>query len=269
MLDGWIQQKVCILVKTYPIPAKKGVEVSCTAAVTADGKWMRLFPIPFRFLESDKRFKKYQWIELRVKRSRDPRPESFTIDKDSIKILEDELPTKDHWRARKEVVLPLAVGSYCEAKAIRDEKGFPTLAIFKPQKIEKLVIEKDSENWSTEQLAILRHPDMFNKGLRTVLERIPFKFSYQFKCAYPTCSGHTFMCSDWEMGQSYRSWRQRYGANGWEGPFRKKYEDEMINRCETYFYIGTIAQHPANWIIVGLFYPPAQPASSSLELFPV
>jgi hypothetical protein len=41
-------KKALIVVRTYPVPAKKGVEVSCTAAVTEQGEWLRLFPVPYR-----------------------------------------------------------------------------------------------------------------------------------------------------------------------------------------------------------------------------
>jgi hypothetical protein len=61
-------------------------------------------------------------------------------------------------------------------------------------------------------------------------------------------------CPDWEMGQSYRDWRNDYQEE-WETAFRKTYEDKMMER-DTYFYVGTIHRHPKNWIIVGLFYPP-------------
>jgi hypothetical protein len=48
------------------VPAKKGIEVSCTGGVTDKGKWIRLFPVPYRFLDGDKRFKKYEWIKVSV-----------------------------------------------------------------------------------------------------------------------------------------------------------------------------------------------------------
>ena len=63
------------------------------------------------------------------------------------------------------------------------------------------------------------------------------------------------LCTDWEMLQSYRNWRKTYG-DGWERPFRQRYEREMIDRFETHFFVGTIHRYPASWIIVGLFYPP-------------
>jgi hypothetical protein len=256
MADDWVHKKACIVVKTYPIPAWNGIEVSCTAAITDDGKWLRLFPIPFRFLDEEKRFKKYQWVEVRVKRSRDPRPESYTIDKDSIKILGEPVDTKGNWAARKSLVMPLSIASYCQAIRTRDAEGFPTLGVFKPRVIERLVIERDRENWTDEELAKLRQGDFFDEGPPNELERIPFKFSYRFRCADNDCTGHTVMCSDWEMGQAYRDWRQKYGDGQWEEKFRQRFEHEMINTKDTHFYIGTVAQHPANWIIVGLFYPP-------------
>jgi hypothetical protein len=55
MVGGWSTKRVLIVVKTYPTPAHKGVEVSCTAGVTREGEWIRLFPVPFRFLEQEQR----------------------------------------------------------------------------------------------------------------------------------------------------------------------------------------------------------------------
>jgi len=63
------------------------------------------------------------------------------------------------------------------------------------------------------------------------------------------------MCTDWEMGQAYRRWRRDYGAD-WERVFRQRFEAEMIDKFDTHFFVGTVHQHPNNWIIVGLFYPP-------------
>ena len=71
------------------------------------------------------------------------------------------------------------------------------------------------------------------------------------------------MCTDWEMLQAYRSWRRDYG-NNWENKFRQRFEDEMINKNETNFFVGTLHQYPKNWIIVGLFYPPKAQSGSLL-----
>src|SRR3984893_6085761 len=72
---------------------------------------------------------------------------------------------------------------------------------------------------------------------RTPLEKIPGEFRYQFRCAEVTCRGHRIMCTDWEMGESYRRWRDQYGER-WEAMFRQRYERDMMEKEDTHFYDG-------------------------------
>jgi hypothetical protein len=254
------------LLKSNPTPASRGVEVSCTGGITEDKDWIRLFPMPYRFLRSDQRFSKYQWIEGMVTKASDPRPESYHIDRDSIKLVSDPLPTKNEWQSRKAIVYQLKKHCLCCIKKERDDKGFPTLGIFKP-KIERLEIEpEDDPNWTQEQLEKFKQGDLLENAPTEELEKIPYKFRYAFACDHSDCPGHTAICTDWEMGESYRKWRKAYGDN-WEAQFRHKYEVEMINKLDTHFYVGTIHGHPHVWIIVGLFYPPMPKTESNLNLF--
>ncbi len=250
-----VTKKALIVVRTYPTPAKHGVEVSCTAAITDRGEWLRLFPVPYRFLDSDKRFRKYQWVEVGVTKARDHRPESFKLDHNSIKILSEPLPTMNEWQARKDVVIPLESPSLCHIQRARDAVGHPTLGIFRPKNIERLIIKEVSSAWSPAQQAILRQGHLWERPPAAELEKVPYKFSYHFRCDESTCKGHTLSCTDWEMGESWRRWTKTYGSE-WEAKFRQKYEAEMIGRFDTHFYVGTVHKHPKNWIIVGLFYPP-------------
>jgi hypothetical protein len=251
-----------IVVRTYPTPAKSGVEVSCTAAITKDGEWLRLFPVPWRFLPEDQRFRKYQWVEVVVTKASDPRPESYKIKPDGIKVLSEPLSTNRGWEARKDVVLPLRSHCLCCLQKQRDTNGFPTLGIFRPNSIQRLTISAESPNWTEAQLAVLRQGHLFTEGPSTELEKIPFSFRYEFRCDHKECTGHKIICTDWEMGESYRKWRDDYGDE-WEPKFRARYETEMIHKYDTHFYVGTVHQHPHTWIIVGLFYPP-HPGTRSL-----
>lgn len=261
------KKNILITVRTYPTPATKGVEVSCTGGITADLEWIRLFPLPYRFLRSDQQFHKYQWIEAKViKASSDARPESYHIDRDSIKITSETLPTTDTWSKRKEIIYQLKGHCLCCIKKERDEKGFPTLGIFKPKTIVGLDIEPDDPTWTKEQLDKLRQGDFLENAPMAELEKIPYKFRYSFHCDHAECPGHMAICTDWEMGQSYRKWRDSYGDD-WESKFREKYESEMIQRYDTHFYVGTIHGHPHIWIIVGLFYPPFPQPWTNLLLF--
>lgn len=56
--------KVLITVMTYPHPSRGYQELVCTAGVTESGKWIRLYPVDYRYREHHQQFKKYQWIEV-------------------------------------------------------------------------------------------------------------------------------------------------------------------------------------------------------------
>ena len=251
-----------IVVSTYPTPAKKGAEVSCTAAITDKGEWLRLFPVPWRLLPADQKFRKYQWVEVTVTKASDPRRESYKLKQDGIKIVSAVPPGKE-WRARKEIIYPLRSHCLCCLIKQRDSQHFPTLGVFRPRKIERLIITPDSESWTPAQLDILRQGHLFVETPKEELEKVPFKFQYKFFCDEDTCSGHTISCTDWEMGESWRQWSRQYGDQ-WEQRFRQRYETEMINKFDTHFFVGTIHQHPGTWIIVGLFYPPRSEENPTL-----
>jgi hypothetical protein len=256
-------KRALIVVRTYPTPAKKGVEVSCTAAITDKGEWLRLFPVPYRFLSQDQHFRKYQWVEVKVTKAGDPRPESYKLKQDGIRIVSARLPTTREWQERKKIIYPLKAHCLCCLIKQRDARGYPTLGIFRPRAIERLVIDSEDPNWTPAQLAALRQGDLFAKMPDKELEKVPFSFRYHFRCDDAECSGHKMICTDWEMGQSWRKWKARYGG-GWEAKFRDRYEREMIEKNDTHFFVGTVHGHPRTWIIVGLFYPPKP---SKLGLF--
>ena len=257
MTKPLITQKALIVVRTYPVPAMRGVEVSCTAAITDEGKWLRFHPVPYRFLDPDQRFRKYQWVQVRISKGSDPRPESYKLSPGSLQVLSRPLPSSENWRQRKNVVLPLRSPSLCALRRAHDENGSPTLGLFRPRTIRRLLIEPDDPSWSDAQLAALRQGSLFDEGEPKIeLEKVPFRFRYEFQCEDPGChTWHRLICTDWEMGQAWRRWRDKYGK-GWEKKFRQRFETEMMTKYDTHFFVGTVFNHPGTWIIVGLFYPP-------------
>lgn len=251
------KKRILVVVRTYPTPAQKGVEVSCTAGITDDGKWIRLFPVPYRLLDEDKRFAKYQWIDVDVTKANDARPESYHLNMASLRIV-SALPPDNQWQARKNIIFPLKAHCLCCLKTERDANGFPTLGFFRPKRIKRLLIEEDGPTWTPAQIDRLNQFDLFRELPQDQLEKVPFKFKYEFFCEEDSCTGHKMMCTDWEMGESWRKWKLKYGEE-WKGKLREKYEREIINERDTHFIVGTLSDHPAEWIIVGLFYPPPLP----------
>ncbi len=79
--------RVFVTVKTYPVPSAGYDELACTARVREDGSFIRLYPIDFRYRSEGQQYQKYQWINVRVTKSRrDPRLESFRPDLESIAL---------------------------------------------------------------------------------------------------------------------------------------------------------------------------------------
>lgn len=98
------KERVLIVVKTYPVPSKKYIELVCTAGVKEDGTLIRIYPAPFRFLNA--KYKKYQWIELDLgKNPKDFRPESYRLcNIEDIKIC-GSVPSKGNLEERKRLIL--------------------------------------------------------------------------------------------------------------------------------------------------------------------
>ena len=94
--------RVLILCKTYPSPSSKYAETSCVAGMTEDGKFIRLYPVPFRLVADEQQFKKWQWITARLEKARDDhRPESHRVFVDTIECDPEPLPAGRHgWPQR-------------------------------------------------------------------------------------------------------------------------------------------------------------------------
>ncbi|MFP4543917.1 MAG: hypothetical protein ACOC2K_02160 [Bacteroidota bacterium] len=70
-----MKERILIVVKAYPAISSKYGETVCTAGITENGDWIRIYPIPYRLLDYKDRFRKYDLIELDiVKNKSDFRP---------------------------------------------------------------------------------------------------------------------------------------------------------------------------------------------------
>jgi hypothetical protein len=155
----------------------------------------------------------------------------------------------------------------CCLRRERDANGSPTLGLFKPQSIKRLIIRKAvPSTWTEAELGRLRQNPLWGQSPASELEKIPFTFYYDFRCPEADCKGHVLSCTDWEMGQAYRSWHAQYGENGWRDKFLDRFQHDMIEVNDTHFYVGTVNNHPSEWIIVGLFYPRPVIASPQIGL---
>lgn len=233
------KKKVLVTVKTYPVPSRTYRELVCTAGVLEDGTFIRLYPIDYRYRNPEQQYDKYQWIEVEVeKHEGDKRKESYRPDIDSIKPLE-KVGTEDNWYKRKEIVLQ-NVSQSIEELDDKREQDHTSLGIIKPKEVTDLVIEPDKEEWDAKKKKVLQQKRLFGPDNKP-LDKIPFKFRYEFTCNDPRCNGHKMAIEDWEVGQLYRNELRRLGDKQEAAKSTKhKFFDILCGEDkETYFFVGT------------------------------
>lgn len=262
----WHEEDLLVTVRAYPEPSEKYLETSCVAGITREGAFRRLHPIPYRTLEKADQFRKYDLVRLRVKKSEDPRPETFRVDLTSSIDIIDSLPTKNCWTERNRWVAPVRARSL-EQIRVDNVRESRSLALIRPRQIDQLLIKPKKEcDWTPRKKAKLGQESLLVSKPIASLDFIPFPFYYKFRCDDVTCNGHEMSVIDWERIQSFRKWRQKYGEE-WESKFREMYEEKLLAK-DLQFFVGTISRHPKNWLIVGLYYPPrmVKPASQVANL---
>jgi hypothetical protein len=81
-------RRVRILVKAYPQPGNKYEETVCCAGIDEDSReLLRLFPIRYRRLSPENRFDRFDQVKMSMEQyTRDPRPESYHVDEDSLRV---------------------------------------------------------------------------------------------------------------------------------------------------------------------------------------
>ncbi|MCK4357365.1 MAG: hypothetical protein KAW92_01230 [Candidatus Cloacimonetes bacterium] len=268
--------KVLITVKTYPLPTTSHGEVVCTAGLLENGKWIRIYPILFRFLSKEKQFKKYHWIEIDlVKLTTDFRPESYHPKKDvdqNLKIL-NRIGTKDGWKTRKKFVLKEVFYSFDKLISLAREDQKKSLATLKPLKIIGFDFEEDEREWKPKWKARWAQLEIFDKlQISKIIKKVPYKFYYKF-LSEGDKNPRKLMIEDWEIGALYWNCLKQTNGNELESInlVKKKYFDEFALNKDLYFFVGTnFENHLKNYrnpfIIIGLFYPPRIKENHQLEI---
>lgn len=260
-------KRVYVLVKAYPQPSVQYQETVCCAGITEAGEFVRLFPIRYRRLKPEQRFERYDLIEVRGDRPRqDSRPESFHVDESSIKILRSGTGTRAD--TKHKIWLPY-VSRSLDALHDANERGKGvSLGIVKP--------DPDSIKFGWEPHAKLGAGEReISKALHLQtsliedpLKALPapeFAFTYRYKSAGRKSEGKIH---DWEVQAAYAAYKRQYGNQALE-KLRDQYERVMAAQ-HLHLFLGTMQQHPAQFIIVGLLRTGADvDAIDSQDLFGV
>lgn len=265
-------EQILVLAKTYPSPSAQYVETSCVAGISEDGSMRRLYPVPFRMIEEGRQFRKWQWIEVRVEKTKkDHRPESHRLYVDTLACRE-VIDTKNDWAARWEWLDKIpAFDSFHAIDAARCSTGI-SIALLRPKRIIGLAITPArNQDWTEEEKEKLTQTqcDLFSEleARRQVqcLRKVPFDFYYRYVCDTPEGEKeYKHKIIDWEAGALFWNCRRDHGHD-WEMPFRAKLEGQLALK-DLMFLMGNQHRFQDQWLIISLIYPPKRtPAAVKQE----
>ena len=264
------QTRILITVKAYPKPSGKYEELVCTAGLTEDAKWLRIYPVPYRFLTDNDVYPKYSWVTVDlVRNSSDFRPESYRPKQglDEQFRVEGVLGTRNAWAARKALVLQEVFTSMKELIRIAKGETKRSLATLKPSEIVGFKIEPSQREWKEkwENQALQRSfYELTQSGSpekRQLIRKVPYDYYYVFTSEGDT-SPRKLKIEDWETGALY--WSCLSSTSGDEDAandlVREKYFHEFTKKRDIYLFLGTTKRYhnvaPNPFIVIGVFYPP-------------
>jgi hypothetical protein len=266
-----IKEDVLILTKTYPSPSSQYRETTCVAGVNSQCQLRRLFPVPYRLLDGDSKFQKWEWITANLKvPDKDHRPESRHIDSDSITRSGEVVEIKrGDWSDRLRWIEPHIMPTFSSLENRRQASG-ETLGFLRASRILDLRITPVKQpEWTDADKIKLTQDGLFDRTeikRRQLLRKLPFDFHYRYECTSSTgTETNLHKLVDWEIGALYWNCVAAYGPNGWEKKVRQRLETDFANK-DLLFLMGTIHRFPNQWLIVGIVYPPKRSPGASKQL---
>lgn len=161
--------------KTYPAVSTRYTETVCTGGVQVDGQFVRLYPIPFRFLDADEQYKRWDLIRVRAYRdTKDTRPESWHLEGGTaIERIQHVSSEKQRWDWMQKTVQ--------ESAAAMEARGITNgLVEIKPL---EFYWEPDEKEWTPGQLSVIQQGDLFasKAQMKELAERVPWQFRLKYR----------------------------------------------------------------------------------------
>lgn len=262
----WTKKKLLVVAKTYPEFSKSHLETVCTAAIDADsGRLVRIYPLSLRYMAEPP--KSFDWIEAEVARNpRDPRPESFQIRQDSVRII-DSAGTEHGWRDRNSWVLR-ATNEYPSVEALwaSNIESRTSLGLVRPVRVDRVYAvtrtREDFNRWDDKRQEALAQNQLFGDDKVEVRDlKFPWvEYRVAFHCNDATCSGHDMGVHDWGIYLLDMKLSEREGD--YKAAERKVLDKlaELLDpeKKDARLLLGNMLAHPATFFIGGLYYPPRQ-----------
>lgn len=259
------KKRILIWGLTYPELSTKHLETVCSGGVLEDGSPVRLYPIPYRYLDGPDKFHKYQWVTANIVRNTsDPRPESFKVQSGSIQCGEKIPTSKDEWGIRSQFVFRNPSWQYETWDALQEAQSLnrTSLGVVIPHKIlDVKVVDRTDEKADSfrEKLERIRKQLEIDKAQLKLFEEetpeemksldfIQYRLQIEWQCASADCTRHKMQVLDWEVAELHR-------REGDEKALQKLTQICDLSKYSLRFFLGNFRLYPNAFTIVGLWYP--------------
>jgi hypothetical protein len=264
--------RVLITVKASPQPSKQYGDTVCVAGIRIDGgrsEWIRLYPLPFRWIGVEKQFKKFDLIDVEVRREvKDTRPESYRPDIDTIEVVRH----LDDWKDRQPIMSKVPRTTTCDLSAAASEHhAAPSLGMISVKSLDRVRVEPFG-GWSeAQQERIAAAAELTPLSLFGDVEKTPrelkaprFVVRYEYHCTAGACKGHVGQVLDWEL-TALQNRLHDESDDVVETAIEKNFHERMFaSGRQTSFFMGNFedARKRASFSVLGVYYPPEGVATS-------
>lgn len=275
---------VLVTVKAAPQPSSTYGETVCVAGIyvprVGEGRpeLIRLYPVPYQYLQEDAGFGKYDLRTFRVRRNpRDSRAESRRVELNGEAPLIRQL--RD-WKRRADIVEEVPRSTMCELNAgTRADMDAASLGVVDVADAGRLEIfetpplSKEKARLRESQAA-QQELNLFNESARVVkkaLELPPLSARLHYRCTATACKGHAQGVIDWEFtAMQFREMRQGTAVEGLRERLTQKFfENPFAAHKQPAVYVGN-QENPRRrtvFSVLGMYYPPKDVLPLTEKLF--
>lgn len=252
------RKRIRILVKAFPQPSARHEETVCCAGVCEEtGQLLRLFPIRYRRLDKADQFNRYDLVEMTVTKASDPRPESYRVDEDSIRLIErDALPADQKVKLWQPFIAPSLTELEQDNKTNHRSLGIirpdPDSLKFKARP----VAESDDDDREVANLVFQQQVSLLEAPLKP-LTQPDMHFGYEFRSGGKT---HWRTIQDWEVQAAYLHYQRRYQTKDKALEMMHNEYGTNIPTHNLHFIMGTMAKRRWQFILIGLLRSTLDPA---------
>ena len=244
--------EVLVNCKTYPAVSSKYLETVCTGGISRDGSFVRLYPIPFRFLDDHEQYSRWDVIRVKVYRdTKDRRPESWHLEVGApIEVIEQVKSDAARWAWMQK-------GVFESTEAMEAHTLTNGLVEIIP---EELYWEPEAKKWSAAQLNVFAQGNLFHgkQKMQTLAERVPWQFKLKLT------EKHTGRKFDQKIlaWSYYEGFRRSLQETGSEEAALRQVRDRVYKGIlapdRTVFGIFGTHSRFGHWMISALYHVPTK-----------